>query len=80
MKITFRELYQAVRETKLAANTLGVDIDNSPTEEGRGLLTEEQVRFRNSYMNLYNTDVNINEDITEIRRKVDLCLSYINVH
>ncbi|MBD8498861.1 hypothetical protein [Paenibacillus arenosi] len=80
MKLKFRDLYATVQETKQAVVSMGLDISNVLNGEGKCLLAEEHMRLIESYKDLYNADIKLNENITEIRRKVDLCIQCIDIH
>jgi hypothetical protein len=79
MKITFRELYETLQSSKVMISRMETDLENAPSEEVRGLIEQELVRLRASFLDLYNVSVSTNEYMTEIRAKVDACMTYINV-
>ncbi|ALA07211.1 hypothetical protein SECTIM467_87 [Brevibacillus phage SecTim467] len=80
MRFKFRDLYGAVKETRQAITDMGLDVDNVLDGEGKCILTDEQDRLRESYLDLYNADVKMKEDIEEIRRKIDRCIACLDVY
>lgn len=76
MVIKFKELYEMVNDTKLAIDMIGLDIDNvSFSPETLCILTAEQKRVAQSFMELSNTSVTLkNIDIDELQYEVNACM------
>lgn len=70
----FKGVYTDLRQMKLSAARLDVDLDKSFNDESKGVISDELAALRQSYMNLYNTDVTMTTDITAIRTQVSSCL------
>ncbi|TPG83705.1 hypothetical protein EEL32_17270 [Brevibacillus laterosporus] len=75
MKMKFKDLYEAVKETNKAVMDIGLDIENIDCGAAKCLVTYEQMRLKESYMELYNADVSMKSvDIDEIQRQIAACM------
>jgi hypothetical protein len=76
MKIKFRDLYTAINDTRQAVTDMDQNIDNVTCGEAKCIVDMEMERLANSYMNLFNVDVNLNKvDISVLQQEIKDCMS-----
>lgn len=75
MKIKFRDLYDAIKETKQAVTDMGLDLDNITCGEATCIVGQEVERLADSYMDLYNADVSFKSvDMGDLQNEIEDCM------
>ncbi|OAJ74626.1 hypothetical protein AYJ08_00470 [Brevibacillus sp. SKDU10] len=75
MKIKCKDLYEALQHTHKSLMDMGLDIENTGCGTANCLVTYEQLRIKESYMELYNADVSLKEvDLDDIQKQIAACM------
>lgn len=79
MKMKFRDVYEILQNNRKAVSDMGLDYTNVLEGAGKCLISEELDALKDSYANLYNADIVLNENITAIRQKADSCFKCLDL-
>jgi hypothetical protein len=79
MKIKFRDVYEILQNNRKAVSDMGLDVTNVLEGEGKCLISDELDALKESYADLYNSDIKLNENVDGIRAKADACLKCLDL-
>lgn len=78
MKIKFRDVYDIIQRNRSAVSDMGLDAKNILEGAGKCLVSGELSALKESFAELYNSDIILNEDITAIRQKAKTCFKCLD--
>ncbi|KLU54803.1 MULTISPECIES: hypothetical protein [Paenibacillus] len=79
MKIKFRDVYEILQNNRKAVLDMGLDVTNVLDGEGKCLISDELNVLKESYADLYNSDIKLNENIDAIRAKANSCYKCLDL-
>ncbi|WP_434750832.1 hypothetical protein [Paenibacillus amylolyticus] len=79
MKIKFSDVYGILQNNRKAVSDMGLDYTNVLEGEAKCLISAELDALKESYGDLYNSDIKLNEDIDAIREKANSCFACLNL-
>ncbi|MGQ8871886.1 hypothetical protein [Paenibacillus sp. TSA_86.1] len=79
MKMKFSDVYGILQNNRKAVSDMGLDYTNVLEGEGKCLISAELDALKESYADLYNSDIQLNENIDAIRKKANSCFTCLDL-